>query len=1765
MVVVLSAYACAATNVYYVSSSAGNDSNNGTSAGAPWQTLQNIKNGTFAAGDRILLARGDVWHEALIPPSSGSSGAPIVFDAYGSGAAPEISGYQALSGWTSAGTNQWKVTLTASAVNYVLFGTIWGAKQASQSAVQHDRDFYFSGGLLYVYAPSDPGTYYGSVTAMLMTGTSLVAVNGRSYLTFQHMKVDWFDFYGVSVTGASDHLVFANMEVDGMIPAGALPQGFYFNASNPGDISLINDAFHMNYDGIRVDGTASNITVVNCAGYANRDSALADNTGGHVTYSYSHFYANGTGGIESTDVQGAVELGGAGNGHNLRGDTAPSVEGFARYPARFSFTVDDVGLSAGSDMFVDALIPVFDARGLKMNAAVVTGPTGVSYSVSDAASWVASGHEVDSHSWSHQYFTDPQMAHGFNNTNPTAATAFTIQYTGQGTAATATLTGSSFTTSVTGGPGGENISLTLPAPPNDIVGWLTTHITGPYSVTTSTAPLMRTAAHLATLATFNAANIKTAYAVLYNATGLMADEATASRDWLQGNVAGLSNVKVYVYPDGVTDPAFEAAVAAAGYEGARGTLAMCVSGMSPCAGANGFVSYATGVNAQNIMSLTPAGWASFTRAQLDAKVAALIFKMRVWGYPVGLFVHNTDYTDNSTAATKTGWLLDSIKAHGGTVSRTDALIEAVLAMKPISGTTKYVSAADAGLDLRPKAGAPGVGWGVNQGTTYGKDLAGASRPTSGAWDIGAYQILWTKHGAASGGGHFTMGANNSSVAGENAYCGPGDVALFGSTDGPASLPQMCVHTALAGTPSPGTVRTATSCADFTSKLAAMANNSGDTIVLPASLGKCTGYWTVNYSGDANHWLTIRTDQISNPNFPAEGVRVTPCQIGVTHIDGYPDYACANPADLMPTLSSNMANKSVLTFSGDHVRVIGLEISKESGVSMANSLMELGQSDHVILDRVLVHGMDWSAATKLDTKVGVHTQCTYCAVVSSWIYDIDWNSPDGQAISGGVGNASDEGPIKVYNNLLAGASETWIWGGGAARAWPHDIEIRRNVSMKPMKWMMATGASVFVGNSQTTPNIKNLGEVKHGHRVFQEDNIFMNSWEGQADETGPAVLMMPKNQSYKNTAKRVNVSGTAVSCALDAAGTPCAAHTGQWGNRITTLSRANGIVTLSGQPDGGWPYWNPGDHVRLQDIPSQVVNGVNLSSFNGEQTAGWLTATTCSDGYNTPNVLYFASAGPDFPSTATNGGLIHDFIVSTCPLNGHCGFNSPSASYPRNPVVTVIDSEHITVQQDLGTVTGATQTTCHPGRNPLAEVKDYVFRYNWITHAENVGMSIANALSDCLDPSRGVSQVSIHDNVFDDIDTTAWQRDDNACCAHGGSGIGIGNSVTDLSLQPHDITIAHNTFAGLRGWPWPIAYSSSGGLGFGDTFDVGYTGLTLQRVSNVVTITFNQLSGVAPAKQTVISGFTGSYTDLNGTWDIVQQLNTSIVFTEPGSHADISPAITMTAGTTGVAYVNFPTSYFASISWRDNIDPGPFGADNWGGHIDSRGVSGLLAVNMCDPSTHACTWTMKNNLIGTAMYTGYPQASSAPYPTVNPDTSSTCTLTGGCFVSDFSSVFTNWGGGLGNTEGNDYTVTSAYHNAASDGKDLGADIRHWKALKAALLPTFTFNPLTITTSSLTACTNGTYCEQQLLWAGGASGSNGFVQMHVTGTLPTGMKFSNGDGGSNCQVNGSYSKTGPTGCVGWLYGTPTQSGSFTLTFTAEDAAHQTATATATLTVN
>ncbi len=96
--------ACGRTT-YYISSSTGNNANNGTSPGTAWQTIDRVLfrsvTQAFQPGDSILLKRGDTFEGQFRANFSGTPALPIVIGAYGSGAKPIIRGDLYNRTWTA--------------------------------------------------------------------------------------------------------------------------------------------------------------------------------------------------------------------------------------------------------------------------------------------------------------------------------------------------------------------------------------------------------------------------------------------------------------------------------------------------------------------------------------------------------------------------------------------------------------------------------------------------------------------------------------------------------------------------------------------------------------------------------------------------------------------------------------------------------------------------------------------------------------------------------------------------------------------------------------------------------------------------------------------------------------------------------------------------------------------------------------------------------------------------------------------------------------------------------------------------------------------------------------------------------------------------------------------------------------------------------------------------------------------------------------------------------------------------------------------------------------------------------------------------------------------------------------------------------------------------------------------------------------------------------------------------------------------------------
>ena len=145
---------------YYLDASGGSDGNTGLSATAAWKTLAKINSSKFAPGDIVLLRRGSVWREQFNFPSSGSSGSPIVIDAYGTGELPVISGADlvAAGSWSacnSCGPNIWEAAVKTKA-NVVIFDGAKGNRKSASTELSSPGDWFWDSGVLYVFSQDEP-------------------------------------------------------------------------------------------------------------------------------------------------------------------------------------------------------------------------------------------------------------------------------------------------------------------------------------------------------------------------------------------------------------------------------------------------------------------------------------------------------------------------------------------------------------------------------------------------------------------------------------------------------------------------------------------------------------------------------------------------------------------------------------------------------------------------------------------------------------------------------------------------------------------------------------------------------------------------------------------------------------------------------------------------------------------------------------------------------------------------------------------------------------------------------------------------------------------------------------------------------------------------------------------------------------------------------------------------------------------------------------------------------------------------------------------------------------------------------------------------------------------------------------------------------------------------------------------------------------------------------------------------------------------------
>ncbi|HTW58284.1 MAG TPA: hypothetical protein VMD99_09145 [Terriglobales bacterium] len=332
----------------------------------------------------------------------------------------------------------------------------------------------------------------------------------------------------------------------------------------------------------------------------------------------------------------------------------------------------------------------------------------------------------------------------------------------------------------------------------------------------------------------------------------------------------------------------------------------------------------------------------------------------------------------------------------------------------------------------------------------------------------------------------------------------------GQFDGPAELPRVYVESSLRATPATGKTLSVRAGEDPSKALSTAS--CGDTVELQA--GATFGSLLLPPKNcDDSHWIVIRTSA-PDSKLPAEGTRLTPCYAGISSLPGRPDFNCKSTENVLAKIEFNgRGGSGPVTFApgANHYRLIGLEITRAApGVCVYNLVEFKGLADHVIFDRVWMHGTAQDETTR-----GIFLGATrYLAVVDSFFTDFHCVArtgacTDAQTMIGGLGDGP-MGPYKIVNNFLEAAGENILFGGGAATTAATDIEIRHNYLFKPLSWLKDQPG--FVGGRDGSPFIvKNLFELKNAQRVLFEGNILEHTWGGFS-QAGFGILLTPKNQA-----------------------------------------------------------------------------------------------------------------------------------------------------------------------------------------------------------------------------------------------------------------------------------------------------------------------------------------------------------------------------------------------------------------------------------------------------------------------------------------------------------------------------------------------------------------------------------------------------------------------------------------------------------------------------
>jgi hypothetical protein len=161
----------------------------------------------FTAGDTIVLCDGGgVYRETIWIPSSGGSGAPVVYDGRGTAV---ITGADPVSGWTRESGDVYKANLS-SPPSQVFINDEFGDRKASRGSLSNNLDWYWSSGTLYLYSSGgDPDTVYSNPGIEATVRDICIGFGEADSLVFEGITVRRAN-YGFNGWNPGSHVTIRN-------------------------------------------------------------------------------------------------------------------------------------------------------------------------------------------------------------------------------------------------------------------------------------------------------------------------------------------------------------------------------------------------------------------------------------------------------------------------------------------------------------------------------------------------------------------------------------------------------------------------------------------------------------------------------------------------------------------------------------------------------------------------------------------------------------------------------------------------------------------------------------------------------------------------------------------------------------------------------------------------------------------------------------------------------------------------------------------------------------------------------------------------------------------------------------------------------------------------------------------------------------------------------------------------------------------------------------------------------------------------------------------------------------------------------------------------------------------------------------------------------------------------------------------------------------------------------------------------------------------